>query len=317
VASGFTVHSSTSITVKSANEAPLANASVDVTVTSPGGTSAVSPADVFTYGHSITTLSPSSGPVTGGTTVTITGSGLTGASGVLFGSTPSTQFTVVSDTQIKVTSPADTDGNGGLDRLTIIFSDGSSVITGSAQGFTYFTPVPVVTSVSPNMGAPGGGDTVTIKGIGLTGATTVSFGATPVTSGGFTVNSAGTQITVTSPPGTAPSTVDVTVTGPGGTSVLRSSDTFTYGPVITYLSPNSGSHLGGTLVTIKGAGFSGASAVNFGTTAVPISASSVNTSGTQITVTAPPGSPGASVEITVSVGGGHSNELEQWTFVYG
>ena len=50
---------------------------VDVTVTTAGGTSATSPADEFNYGPvAVTGVSPLSGPVTGGTSVTITGAGL-------------------------------------------------------------------------------------------------------------------------------------------------------------------------------------------------------------------------------------------------
>ena len=41
-------------------------------------------------------------------------------------------------------------------------------------------PIPTVTSVSPNYGPPAGGNSVTITGTGLTGATKVTFGATPV-----------------------------------------------------------------------------------------------------------------------------------------
>jgi hypothetical protein len=66
---------------------------------------------------------------------------------------------------------------------------------------------------------------VTINGTGFTGATAVDFGTTPATS--FTVNSAGTQITAVDPAGTGK--VDVTVTGPFGTSPTTAADQFTYG----------------------------------------------------------------------------------------
>jgi hypothetical protein len=145
----------------------------------------------------------------------------------------------------------------------------------------------------------------------------VCFGSSCVPSGGFSVNSSGNVIDLSSAPaGAATTTVSVTVTGPGGTSPLSSGDVFTYGPVVTAVLPNSGSHLGGTFVTIKGAGFGGASAVLFGTTSVPISPNAINAAGTQITVTAPPGTAGQSVEITVVVGGGDSLPAPQWEFTY-
>src|SRR5439155_16110986 len=62
------------------------------------------------YGYgtppTVTGVSPRFGPNTGGTTVTITGSCFTGATGVDFGGTPATTFTVDSDSQITATSPA-------------------------------------------------------------------------------------------------------------------------------------------------------------------------------------------------------------------
>ena len=56
----------------------------------------------------VTGISPASGPVAGGTTVTITGSDFTGAKGVSFGGIPATSFTVSSDTSITAVDPAAT-----------------------------------------------------------------------------------------------------------------------------------------------------------------------------------------------------------------
>ena len=84
--------------------------------------------------------------------------------------------------------------------------------TSNAVAYTYVA-VPVLTSLTPNEGPLPGGNTVTLTGSHFTGASAVSFGATPATS--FTVDS-DTQITATVPAG--PGTVNVTVTTPGGTS---------------------------------------------------------------------------------------------------
>jgi len=108
--------------------------------------------------------------------------------------------------------------------------------------------------------------------------------------------------------------VDITVTGPGGTSAITTADKFTYGPVVTSVSPNSGSHLGGTTVTIKGAGFTGATSVQFGSTSVT-SGITVNGTGTQITVKAPAGAAGA-VNVTVTAGGFTSVVSASETFTY-
>ena len=91
-ATSFTVNSESSITAVS----PVGTGTVDVTVTTPEGTSATSSADRFSFlaPPTVTKLKPTTGPVTGGTTVTITGTNLTGATAVKFGSINATSFTV-------------------------------------------------------------------------------------------------------------------------------------------------------------------------------------------------------------------------------
>jgi type II secretory pathway pseudopilin PulG len=88
---------------------------VDVTVTVGGVPAAVAtspvsePADEFTYGLSVTSVSPASGSVNGGTPVTISGFGFNGATQVSFASVnvPSSNFTVSPDgTTITLTTPA-------------------------------------------------------------------------------------------------------------------------------------------------------------------------------------------------------------------
>ncbi len=58
----------------------------------------------------ISTVSPAAGPAAGGTSVAITGTGLSGATGVYFGGTAATSFTVNSPTQITAVTPARTAG---------------------------------------------------------------------------------------------------------------------------------------------------------------------------------------------------------------
>ena len=83
---------------------------VNVRVTTPGGTSATAPGNVYTYvapppTPTVTGLNPTSGPTAGGNQVTLTGTGLTGATAVSFGGTAATSFTVNSGTQITATAP--------------------------------------------------------------------------------------------------------------------------------------------------------------------------------------------------------------------
>jgi eukaryotic-like serine/threonine-protein kinase len=158
----------------------------------------------------LTGISPASGPAGGGTSVTITGTGLAGLKGVSFGGAGAA-VTADSATQITVTSPP---GNAGTVNVIVVTSGGTT-----ATQFTYVAP-PVLTGISPTSGPGGASTVVTLTGTNLAGATGVSFGGVAVT---ITADSA-TQITVTSPSGKT-GTVNVTVTTPSGTS---NAEQFTY-----------------------------------------------------------------------------------------
>ena len=172
----------------------------------------------------VTGISPTTGPSTGGTVVTITGTGFTGAIGVDFGTTAATGFTVVSDTEITADSPA---GTGTVD-VTVGFGEFRTARS-ETDLFTYTTNVappvaaPTVTGISPSSGPASGGTSVTITGTGFTGATAVDFGTTAAT--GVIVLSA-TTITADSPAGTG--IANVTVITPAGTSATSSADQFTF-----------------------------------------------------------------------------------------
>jgi hypothetical protein len=291
--STFAVNSDTQITAVS----PAGNGTVHVMVITPTGPSATSTADRFTYQiiPKIMSISPTSGPAAGGTTVTIRGEGLTGASQVLFGTVPARSFTVNSATQITAVSPA---GSGTVD--VMVSTPAGTSATSAADRFTYVptpAPVPFIQSISPTSGPAAGGTTVTITGTNFNGATKVQFGSTVVS---FTLTSA-TQITVKSPGGSG--TVDVRVTTPAGTSAPNSTDRFTYvpTPTVTGISPTAGPIAGKTSVIIRGAGFTGATKVLFGTTAASFRLNSP----TQITAVSPAGTAGT-VDVKVITPGGTS-----------
>ncbi|MBR0848152.1 IPT/TIG domain-containing protein [Bradyrhizobium diazoefficiens] len=302
-ASSFTVNSSTQLTATS----PAGAGTVDIRVTNPGGISATSAADQFTYipSPTVTSISPTSGPVVGATTVAITGTNFTGVTAVTFGATAATSFTVNSATSITATAPA---GAGVVD-IKVTTASGGTSATSAADQFTYVAP-PVISSISPTAGPTGGGTTVIITGTGLSAATAVVFGATAAT--GFTVNSA-TQITATSPAGTG--TVDVRVTTPiGGTSAVSAADQFTYvaAPAVTSMSPTSGPGGGGTTVTIIGTGFSTASAVTFG--AIAASGFTISSS-TQIIATSPAGTGTVDIHVTNPGGTSATSAADQFTYI--
>ena len=121
----------------------------------------------------VTGVSPTSGPTGGGTTVTITGTGFTGATAVKFGANNAASYAVNSNTQITATSPAGTAGAVDI----AVTNNSLTSSTSSADQFTYVA-APTVSAISPTSGPAAGGTTVTITGTGFTGATAVTIGGT-------------------------------------------------------------------------------------------------------------------------------------------
>ncbi|MFI1123421.1 IPT/TIG domain-containing protein, partial [Streptomyces hygroscopicus] len=123
----------------------------------------------------VTSVSPAQGPPAGGTSVTLTGSGFTGATAVRFGPSLATDVVVVSNTQITARTPP---GSGTV-KVTVTGPSGTST---QNVFFTYTTvAAPVLTALSPASGPTTGGNTVTITGTNLTAATQVLFGPNPAT----------------------------------------------------------------------------------------------------------------------------------------
>ncbi len=105
-ASSFTVNSPTSITAV----APAGTTgATDITVTTPSGTSAVGIHDVFKYeAPTIASVSPGAGPVAGGTSVTVSGSGFApgaGTTSFLFGKAPGGSVQCTSSTSCTFVTP--------------------------------------------------------------------------------------------------------------------------------------------------------------------------------------------------------------------
>lgn len=254
MSSGFTVVSDTQITVASA---PSGHGTVDVTVTTPWGTSAVSGADGYSYlAPAVSALGPTRGSLAGGNQVVITGVGFTRASAVRFGTAAASSYTVNSDTQITAIAPAHDTGTVDV-RVTVA---GVQSTTSSKDRFCYVAPA--ISAVSPRSGPLAGGNQAVITGVGFTRASVVKFGGLAANS--YSVDS-DTQITAIVPSHDAGS-VDVRVTVAGVQSATSCAGTYTYlPPMVTAVSPSSGPLAGGNQVVITGASFIGVTSVKFGT----------------------------------------------------
>jgi large repetitive protein len=331
---------------------PAGTGQIDITVTTASTdktsvqTSATSAADLYTYepAPTVTSVSPNSGPVAGGTTVAVTGTGFEGSG---FSTTqvtvggihvtapcgPAPCFTLNSATSITVDVPAE---SAGTVDITVTTQEGTSA-TSTADTYAY-APAPTVTNVNPNAGSPAGGNTVVVTGTGFESAgyftpTAVFIGSIscPVTSC-YTVDGP-TQITIASMPAdSAGGQVDITVSTVGGKSATSSNDVYTYVttfPAVTSLSQIMGPQQGGAVVTITGSGFGGP---GFGTNRILFNATAVtvtpcpNTptgpcfnivSATKISVITPSASASGTVDVYVVTPAGTTNTApgDRYTYV--
>ncbi len=239
----------------------------------------------------VTGFTPAGAPP--GTEVTITGSGFTGVTQVDFGGYAAQTLWEDSDSQIRATVPAD----AGTGPITVV------TLGGAAPSAAVFVvrPVPVpssvppvVTGFAPPSGAPG--SQVTVAGTGFTGATQVNFAARAAqafqvvndTSLVATVplGAASGPISVVAPAGTGASAGNFTVLAPAPT------------PAVAGFTPAAGPV--GTVVTITGNGFTGATQVDFA--GVAAGAFQVD-SDAQITATVPAGA--GTGPITIVLPGGN------------
>jgi hypothetical protein len=291
----------------------------DLVITGPGGTGS----GTFAYAPvpAITSFSPTSGPVAGGTTVTLTGTGFSGAGPGYTGTELVTEvpdgspefavesFSVISATEIQLVTAALPVGDSPAELFGLKTPGGPA---SSANPFTYVA-APVVSSVTPSSGPTAGGTAAVITGSGFTGATAVTFGGTTAT---FTVES-DTTIDVTTPAG-SPGEADVDVTTPGGTgddpgAFVYDAPVFTT-PVITSFTPSSGPVAGGTAMTIYGSGFTGATEVRVDWT--PTGLAFTIDSDNEITVSSPPYHYGFPLTgpLTVSGPAGTGSSLGYFTY---
>ena len=172
-ATSVTVNSTTQITaIAPANMQSVVN----VSVTTDAGTATL--ANGFTYAKppTILSVSPNSGAPAGGTSVTISGSNLTGATAVKFGTVPATSFTVTSSTSITAITPP---GAAGFVSVSVTGPAGTAT---QPSGFNYASTEPKITGVFPSSGSAAGGNSVSISGQNLLNTTSVTFGGVPALS---------------------------------------------------------------------------------------------------------------------------------------
>ena len=264
---------------------------VDVTVYNKNGVG--SQRRVFHYNADlrVTSITPATGTLAGGTSVTILGAGFTGATAVTFGALPAGTFSTDGDGRLIATTPPVAAG-GAVDVTITTPSDSWTV----KKGFTYYDPLGgfAIYAVTPHVARPG--DTVTLTGQGLNGALTVSIGGVSASVGAKTFS-------------TAVITVPARGAAPRKSNLVANAATltgaFTWQLGVSSIAPSNGPSAGGTAATLLGTALPADAVINVG--ALPATAVTL-TGETSAALTTPRGSGGAPNDVWVHEGGDPENE---------
>jgi hypothetical protein len=275
----------------------------NVLITNSFGSQSVS--NIFSYVFPppiVSSISPSSGSVSGGNSLIITGNYFTGTSSVFIGTNPAVSYVVNSNTQITATTPGEIYTNTARN-ITVTTGQGTNTLS---SAFLYL-PNPVVLTVTPSTRNISGGGSIVITGLYFNNTSDVQLGTTSVTS--FTIDST-TQITAIVPTGSFSGVpLDVNVITPQGTGTLTNGFTYYPTPTLISISPNTITTSGGNTCILTGTNFVNVSSVKIGIT--PVTSYTVD-SNTQITCVTPPGSVGPT---TITVETSHGNVTSSSGFI--
>ena len=187
----------------------------------------------------VSSVSPTSGTVNGGTPITITGTGFVAGATVEIGqgdgagptAIPASEVVVVSPTEITATTGGS--AKAGTFNLFVIDSSGTSVAN-TGDDYTYYPPTtPLFASVSPTSGTVSGGTPITITGTGFVAGATVEIGQgdgagpTAIPASEVVVVSP-TEITAVTGGSAKAGTWSLWVIDSGGTSLGNAGDKYTY-----------------------------------------------------------------------------------------
>ncbi len=220
----------------------VVNPSADPSKPSPSSTLA----DAFLFYNDviISKVSPAEGTVTGGTPVTISGSGFSGDTKVLIGGKPAIGVQVVDDSEVLALTPP---GVFGFQPVHIVNERGIGTLK---KGFFYFSQ-PKVATVAPAAGPTAGGTEILLTGSGFTAKAQVWLGSNQAS----VLEVQGTsKIRISAPPG-APGAVAVKVKTKYGATELPNGfvytdDKGTAATKILAIAPPKGPLAGGKAVTI-------------------------------------------------------------------
>jgi IPT/TIG domain len=277
-----------------------------VTADPRGGTVFCGSTLSYPVAPSILSVSSSDGGESGGYTITVHGTNLEGTTNVAFG-TIDASVDSVTGSSVTVTVPQ---GAIGTVPILVTTAGGNNAPTPPSL-FTY-ADLPAVTALTPTSGLIQGGTRILLSGSGFSQNDTVDFG--PGNPGRvLKVSADGMYLAVAAPAGSG--YVDVTVTAPGGTSLVSPTARYHFvkhDPAVKAISPGTGASGGGYGMLIGGKDMNGATSVSFGDTTVK--PESVASDGEYVAVMVPPGV--GTVEVIVTTPSGSSAGTSDAQFTY-
>lgn len=259
----------------------------------------------------IESISPTEGPVSGGTVVYVAGKNIDKNVKVYVGSKEVSVDKYYSNTSIRIVTPTHNVGES-ID-ITLENPDGTRSTL--AKAFTYIAPPPakppVVTSINQTQGYLPGGDIIYVVGENFVSGLKVKVGSENASV--LNVYSAN-QIRIQIPAGVSLGAVDLVVTNADGQSGTLP-NAYTYietpkppAPTVTTISPNTGSKVGGDIVYIDGNNFVNGAKVTFNGINVPV----LNYYGTsRIRIQVPASPTIGAVDVTVTNPDGQSVTISQ------
>lgn len=269
---------------------------VDITVFSKNGVGVLR--NVFRYYPDlrVSSVTPLSGPLAGGTQVTLSGTGFFGTMSVKFGGVEAASFTVVDDDQLTAVTPPGM--AAGKVPITITTTRDQWTVR---DGFYYEGGAGfVLGGVAPHVGPAAGGNTVTLFGEGFDpGNVSVTIGGQPAS----IVSASANEVQVIVPPRNGARLADVTLTD--GTNTQTLADGYTYRIELTAIAPARGPITGGTAATVTGTGIPADAQVNVGALAAEVQCAPSETS---IALLTPKGQGGAPTDVWVREAADPENE---------
>lgn len=246
----------------------------------------------FAYAPAVGGVNPSTGPLVGGTKVTVTGLALSDTDKFDFGGALATGVKCANSSRCTMITPAHKPGTVDV---RVESSVGKSPL---AYGDSFTFNGPSIKGFSPAAGPTTGGLVIGLTGYGFESGMKVKFDDAD---GDSVYCGDSTSCAVTSPKHKA-GAVNLTVTVDGVTS-SPSKDQFSFVvfPTITGISPSGGD--GGSTVTLTGTGFSTVAGQTSFQFLVQSATGVVCTSATQCTAVVPPETSAQVVPVTVTVSG--------------